>query len=257
MTRGLFSTEGLAAVHGLAAHRSLLMFDLDGTLAPIVSCPGDAAVPEATARRLRCLAQRWPVAVITGRSLADAVDRLGFSAHYVVGNHGAESAHGGRNNALRLALDPCRQRLRDRDDSLHEHGIDLEDKGLSLALHYRGALDRPAAVAWLAVLVQTLGVTVHATHGHCVVNISPAGAKDKGDALLDIFRDCRASACLVIGDDENDEPAFIKAPAGSVSVRIGSPGNPTKARFRLASQRLVNPLLDVLLGLHHEGRQGS
>lgn len=245
----LFCAAGRAALTGLAAQRSLLAFDLDGTLAPIVVRPDDARVASATAAQLRLLATRWPVAVLTGRAINDAAPRLGFRPHYLFGNHGAERPGAATGGVLHPALDGCRQRLRASAGALRERGIALEDKGLSLALHYRSARQPSAALAWLDTLVATLDVGVQAAHGHCVLNLVPASAGDKGDALLDILRDCGAALALVIGDDRNDEPAFAKSPAPSVSVRIAPAGTPTCARFTLKLQSHVPALLNLLLRL--------
>ena len=91
--RHLFTPEGESELVALAARRPLLGFDFDGTLAPIVAQPELARVPVATLRRLRQLASRLPLAVISGRSVADLRSRLGFEPTYVVGSHGAEVPH--------------------------------------------------------------------------------------------------------------------------------------------------------------------
>jgi trehalose 6-phosphate phosphatase len=244
----LFSSAGATALCGLDSRHCLLMFDLDGTLAPIVSQPSRAVVSAATAARLAELRQHWRVAVITGRRIDDAVGRLGFEPHYIAGNHGAESPQAVQAASCLQALALCRQKLLEQADALRQNGIVLEDKGLSLALHYRGATDPSAAVIWLNRWAATFD-DVDATHGHCVLNITPKGAWDKGDSLLSFMRECKASQSLVVGDDNNDEPAFAKAPTGSVTVRIGETIHPTSARFSLTSQERLNPLLDLLLRL--------
>ena len=129
--------------------------------------------------------------------------------------------------------------------------IILEDKGLSLALHYSLAPNIPMARAWLDALIEPVNEQICATFGHQVMNIIPANAPDKGDALLEIMHDCGAVKALVVGDDVNDEMAFEKAPAGSVTVRIGPSQVPTMARFRLSSQDRVDRLLSVLLALRN------
>src|SRR5690242_16341081 len=88
--RHLFSTEGEQALEAVMRQRPLLAFDFDGTLAPIVARPDEAHVPLEVSHGLAELAQALPVAVITGRSVADVRPRLGFEPRYVVGNHGAE-----------------------------------------------------------------------------------------------------------------------------------------------------------------------
>ena len=84
----LFSPKGEAALAALLRLQPLMAFDFDGTLAPIVAHPTDARIPPAVLTRLRALAQRLPVAIVTGRSVADVRARLGFEPHFVIGNHG-------------------------------------------------------------------------------------------------------------------------------------------------------------------------
>lgn len=132
---GLFSPHGLFSVCRLAAVPSVLTFDLDGTLAPLVPRPADARVPDDTAARLKALSRMWPLGVITGRAIDDARARLGFTPRYLFGNHGAERADTAVSAVLRERLDPCREHLRRYRSAMQIRWIVLEDKGLSLALH--------------------------------------------------------------------------------------------------------------------------
>lgn len=245
----LFSPRGLSALHRLAACPAILAFDLDGTLAPLVDHPQHAVVPAATAKRMQELSRWWPVAVITGREVSDAQPRLGFKPHYLFGNHGAERRGAARCPALTGLLDACRAQLDDMAAELQAQRIEYEDKGLSLALHYRDAADSDGARSWLDRFIGTLGTDLRASHGRGVVNITPAAAPGKGDALLEIMRDCNVTHTLVIGDGVNDEDAFAKAPAGSVSVRVGPSEEPTQAAFRLPAQWQVDGVLSLLLWL--------
>ena len=245
----LFSPHGLFSVCRLAAVPSVLAFDLDGTLAPLMPRPTDARVPEDTAARLKALSRVWPLGVITGRAVDDARDRLGFTPRYLFGNHGAERANTAASTVLHDRLDPCREHLHRYRPAMQTRWIVFEDKGLSLALHYALAPNVAMTRAWLDTLIAPVSDQIHATHGHQVMNIVPQHAPDKGDALLEIMQDCRAVKALVVGDDVNDECAFDKAPAGSVTVRIGPPQVPTSARFRLSFQSQVDRLLSMLLAL--------
>ena len=246
---GLYSPPGLFALCQLAMGPALLAFDLDGTLAPLTDCPADAAVPPATAARLKSLCAAWPVAVITGRSVADARKRLGFLPHYIAGNHGAERDGVDVCATLRSTLDPLRERLKQQADALRQHGIALEDKGLSLALHYRVATNRRAARQWLNRLAASVGPDVRAMYGHSVLNLTPLQAPDKGDALQAIMRECGAARSFYIGDDSTDESAFGKLEVQSISVRIAPAHVRTRARFRMQDQCQIDQLLTVLLGL--------
>lgn len=246
---GLFSPHGLFSVCRLAAVPSVLAFDLDGTLAPLMPRPEDARVPQDTAARLKALSRLWPLGIITGRAIDDARTRLGFTPRYLFGNHGAERADTAVSAVLHDRLDPCREHLRRYKPAMATRWIVLEDKGLSLALHYALAPNVAMTRAWLDELIAPVSDGIHASHGHQVLNIVPHHAPDKGDALLEIMHDCGAAKALVVGDDVNDESAFGKAPAGSVTVRIAPVQVPTQARFRLSSQAQVDRLLSMLLAL--------
>ena len=249
MTATLFSPPGLRALKRLSAGHALLSFDLDGTLAPLVMRPSDAVVSPITATRLQALAKRWPVAVITGRAVADARLRLGFEPRFLVGNHGAERAGSTTTPARHRALASCREQAGQHAHAFAAHGIDVEDKGVSLAWHYRRSPDGAAARCWLDGLVAAHGPGIVATHGHSVLNITPFDAPNKGDALAQLMRECGAPSALIVGDDVNDEPAFARAGAGSVSVRIAPVGTPSGAQFRLGAQSQINALLSHLLSL--------
>lgn len=251
MKGNLLSTAGVDALRRLAAGRSVLAFDLDGTLAPLVPRPADAKVAPSTAAHLRALCQLWPVAVISGRAVDDTGARLGFTPHFLFGNHGAEVARGKPALHLKRALDPCRELLALQAASLQAHGIDVEDKTLSMSLHYARAPDAAASQAWLDRLLKPLCGCLRAEHGHLVLSVSAGAPPDKGDALLAVLRDCGADAALVVGDDDNDEAAFAKCPADSVSVRIGPRQTPTRARFRMTSQSQMALLLCLLRRLRH------
>ena len=233
----------------LAASRSLLAFDLDGTLAPLVAERAEASVPPIFAARLRALARLWPVAVITGRALADARPRLGFEPRFLFGNHGAERDGTAAAPALAARLDSLRERLERTRTKWHALGIDLEDKGLSLALHHRAATDPALARHWLDDFAESAPTDVLPSHGHAVLNLVPRHAPNKGDALLQALHEAESDCALFVGDDANDEPAFARVPAGSVGVRIGAEDAPTAAAYHLEEQRQVGVLLSMLLAM--------
>ena len=245
----VLSRLGATALLRLSAARSVLAFDLDGTLAPIVAHRDQAEVPPVIAFRLRALSRLWPVAVLTGRAPEDARERLGFEPRYLYGNHGAQNGEQEPSPDLAARLDPLRIRLRESADDLRSFGIEVEDKVLSLALHYRAAVDHAEALRWLDAFTSKLPADVVAGAGHCVMNLTLAQAANKGDALLQVIRDEGAASALVVGDDANDEPAFANAPEGSVCVRIGAPDTRTVAGFRLEAQPQVSVLLSMLLAL--------
>lgn len=253
MTPSLGSPTGVRALARLLREPTLLAFDYDGTLAPICADAASARVDAAWTTRLRRIARRWPVAVISGRSLADVASRLGFEASFIAGNHGAESsaAHPALNVMSRL--DAARAALAGHSDSLSGAGVAIEDKGMSLAVHYRNANCPSRAAQMVAALLSGLPDELVVSHGKAVFNITVAAASDKGDALRCAMRACGVRQALYVGDDVNDEPAFLTAKASpqSVTVRVGSRLAATHARFALSTQSRVGGLLRTLAAWPH------
>lgn len=247
----LFSREGQQAIDTVMAGRPLLAFDFDGTLAPIVARPDDAQVPLSLRLRLGQLAEVLPTAIITGRSVADVRHRLGFEPHCIIGSHGAEAPTDWL--AERPSLDwhasllPARQLLQSRRTALADAGIQIEDKGQSLALHHRLSPDQDGALRLIADLIRDLPPGLRAFGGKCVVNIVAEAAPDKGDAVNQLAARLGCSHGVFIGDDVNDEPVFEKAPEGWLTVRIGREDTLSSARFFLDSHVEMAPMLQELL----------
>lgn len=245
----LFSPEGQAALAAALRQRPLLAFDFDGTLAPIVARPEDARLSQAVAARLRALASQLPLAIVTGRSVEDVRARLGFEPLYVVGNHGAEDPQDPQTAAPSAALDALRARLRARRGELAAAGIAVEDKGASLALHYRLARQRPQALALIHALLADAADGLRVFGGKMVVNIAPSEAPDKATAVHALVARCGASCAVFAGDDVNDEPVFATAPPHWLTVRIGRGDRRSGARFFLDSPAETALLLERMLAL--------
>jgi trehalose 6-phosphate phosphatase len=242
----LLGAAGLAELRQIAAARSMLAFDFDGTLAPIVRDPDRAAMRPRTRRLLARLALRFPCAVVSGRGLTDLRPRLdGIPIRWLIGNHGAE---GGVPfpGAARL-----RRRVVGWRDALQaavegREGIHVEDKGFSLSLHYRAAPRRHAARAALLELVQDLPGS-RIVRGKCVVNVVLETAPHKGTALAHLVAREAPERVLFVGDDDTDEDAFgTDLGVPSTTIRVGG-GRASRARFRLADQKAMDRLLEILL----------
>ncbi len=242
----LFSAEGEAALAAIVQRRVLLGFDFDGTLAPIVPRPDDARVSAAVAHTLQRLSALRPVAIVTGRRVADVAPRLGFEPQYIVGNHGAEDPHGAPMPALDAVLQPLRERLAERAGELRTMGVQVEDKGHSLAFHYRLARDRDAASAFIDRLLDPVEPGLDVFGGKCVVNVVVQGAPDKADAVHALMRRAGAECAFFIGDDLNDEAVFERAPPDWLTVRIGREG-PSSARYFLDATAEVAAMLRKML----------
>lgn len=249
------------ATPALAARRGeplALMFDFDGTLAPLPEHPADARLPPALRELLGRLAARHPLAVISGRALHDLAARLCLPAAYLAGNHGLELRGADYDpvpapdaSDWRPVLDAVHERLA----ALPERyaGCVVEHKGLTLAVHYGGVVAGDASALRRAVVravAAFAGVQVEA--GRRVLEIRPAIDRDKGTALgwlhARIQRAVGPCQPIYFGDDQADEAAFRAARrAGGFGVLIADRGRPTAAVCRLDSPQALAAALGTLL----------
>ena len=248
--RYLFTPEGERDLDAVMQRAPLLAFDFDGTLAPIVQHPGDARIAPAEAALLQRLADRRPVTIVTGRQVADVSERLGFTPHAVVGSHGAEDPGRAGGDALVRALDGMRARIAARQAELDALGVLYEDKGQSLALHYRSANDPQRAARCIEQLLAAPDPGVGVLGGKFVANGGAAGAPDKGDAVDALAARAGADAAVFVGDDVNDEAVFRRAEPHWLTVRVGrDEAAASAAMYFLHDQREVTTLLQRMLAL--------
>lgn len=215
--------------------RLVLLLDFDGTLAPIVERPELAAIPRATRQVLdRLLAARGvDAAIISGRGMADARERAGIRGIPYAGNHGMEIEGPGVHRihpeaaAARPALETVRDRL---SRELREvPGTLVEDKGLTLSVHYR-LVERSQVPRVRDAVTAIAGAsgTLRVTEGKEVLEVRPRVDWDKGRAvefLLDHLDPPEGVPVLYLGDDSTDEDAFhaLRARSAGEGVLIADP----------------------------------
>jgi len=207
-------------------HEWAFFFDLDGTLIDFTETPAAVRVGD----ELRLLLERLyrdtggAVALISGRTIRDIDSLFPHTRMPVAGQHGAE-----RRSALGIVtLHPVaaqrfeRVRLRMADAVHGKAGLLLENKGLSLALHYR----RAPRLA-----------------GKYLVEMRPAG-KDKGAAILDFLNEqpFQDRTAVFVGDDASDEFGFATVNRlGGYSIKVGL--GRSAARWHLPNVRAVRAWL--------------
>jgi trehalose 6-phosphate phosphatase len=197
--------------------RSAILTDVDGTIAPIVTDPAAAAVPEPTRELLRSLAERYAlVGCLSGRRALDARRVVGLDQLAYSGNHGFELLLPGEDE---VRPDPSLDghegdapRFVDGLDrsELERVGIRTEDKGAIVGLHWRGAENEGAAESLaheIAAEAEWQGLVPH--HGRKVLEIRPNVAVNKGIAVAALIPARPVDAALYGGDDHTDVDAFI------------------------------------------------
>jgi trehalose 6-phosphate phosphatase len=242
--KAILAREQAPTLLRLARRRLLVALDYDGTLAPIVKQPERAALPPRTRRLLKRLAALYPCVVISGRSRRDLLRRVrGLGLAGAFGNHGGEPSPGAAARRKQVA----RWRRTLERELRGVEGVWIEDKGLSLAVHYRAA-PSPAAVraAIRAAADRLPGARVMG--GKRVVNVLPARGPHKGAALEEARRRLRCEATLYVGDDETDEDAFALGGASRIGVRVGRKRR-SRARYFVSGQAGVDALLERLVEL--------
>ncbi len=245
----LFSETGAQRFDEIAVPGLLCAFDFDGTLAPIVSVPDQARLPTEIRERLIALRRYAPVAIITGRSVQDIRDRLGFEPDFIVGNHGLEGVPGWEQFADRHeALCSAWRRQLDEAlrDSAYGAGVQLEDKRYSLSLHYRQAPDAELAMRRLAALCRRLRPRPRVIAGKYVFNLAAEDACNKGSALGQMIAVSGARHAIYVGDDITDEDVFRLLRGDVLSIRIEYAAD-SAAHFFLPGLRDMMALLDRLI----------
>lgn len=241
----LFSAAGEAAMRRILLRRPLLALDFDGTLAPIVPVPAAARASDEIAQLLHQLGKHLPVAIVSGRSVADVAERLGFAPHFIVGNHGAEGLPG---VGIMPGVDVWRRQIDAGAAILGEAGVSVEDKGHSFSLHYRHAPDHDFALERIHELAGMLSPAPRLIGGKCVVNVLPTDAPDKFCAVLSLLRVVDSEVAIFAGDDLTDEVVFDGAPEDWLTLRV-EPAAASRARFCVEQQADMSRFLRRLLEL--------
>ncbi len=229
-----------------------LFLDFDGTLVEIAPEPRAVAPSPRLRPMLAALSARLggAVALISGRPIADLDRLLAPLVLPAAGLHGLERrrADGAieRIAVPEAALAAARARL--AAFAARTPGVLFEDKGLSLALHYRNAPAREAdcrAAAQQALAAAQGGL--HLLEGKMVFELRPEGG-DKGAAIAAFLAEppFAGRTPVFAGDDRTDEDGFaVVAARGGIALRVGD-GQDSIAQYRIAS---VEALLDWLAEL--------
>lgn len=234
-----------------------LFLDYDGTLTSIVARPELANLLPNVKSLLRKLTRnhKFSIAIISGRSIKQLRQKVKIRGIGLVGNHGLEIesptlkyVHPLAKKSISVIKD-IKNRLNTACKPIK--GSFIEDKGLTLSLHFRlvKKKDYPALKQSIhKVLVPYLiGKKVKITRGKKVLEIRPAVKWDKG-SLVDYLlrRKKRMILPIYIGDDETDENAFKRLRKKGITVFVGRRNTTSNAEYYVKDTKEVVVFLGLL-----------
>jgi trehalose 6-phosphate phosphatase len=228
-------------------HQTLVALDFDGVLAPIVDRPAQAVALPGTVDVLTSIATVAKVAIVTGRPAGEAV-RLGALADVpglvVLGHYGLQRWEGGQVDNPKKSLGIDLARVQALKLARTRPGVEVEDKGYSVALHTRQAADPIGSLAELRPHVAAIAVQsdLDVAPGRMVLELRPTGS-DKGTAIRALAAETGATAVLYAGDDLGDLPAVaviheLRA-NGLVGLAVCSDSAETPSSLREAADLVV------------------
>lgn len=189
-----------------------ILLDVDGTLLDIAPTPQEVRMSAALQSSLARLHVRTggALALVSGRTLAD-LDRLFAPLRLpTIGGHGAETRLSADPDAPSTVATALSDELRRRLLALSGAGVVVEDKGYSIALHYRMAPEKGEilAAAVSAIIADETG-PIEMLPGKAVIEIKSSGFT-KGTALRQLMGHppFMGRRPIFIGDDVTDEAAF-------------------------------------------------
>jgi trehalose 6-phosphate phosphatase len=231
-----------------AAKDIRLYLDFDGTLVGYRPRPEQVKLRERTRAALRRLAEHRQVhvAIVSGRRRKELAKLLRAPSVEFLGLYGWENVDKVLLPSRTMSsLSEVRQAFRVLAKGMA--GILVEDKGISVALHFRKA---SAAVQRLAhervrKIVRRFRGDLHVLSSHSVWDVVPNEVRGKGAAMrAALSRVRKPLLAIYAGDDVTDEPAF-KVLSGGITVLVGEPRK-SHARYRLRDPLEVYAFLRLL-----------
>lgn len=231
-----------------------LLLDIDGTLLDLAATPSEVRVPSGLDKVLSELHMRTDgaLALVSGRSLENIDGIFAPMKLPVVGGHGAEMRLSAENEAVDVHAPPMDKALKRRFAAIAQlsPGIILEDKGYSVALHYRLApnFERAIYAAVSAIRADLPEAPIEVLPGKSVCEIKHSGfTKASGVTELMKHDPFASRRPIFIGDDVTDETVFAIMPAlNGISFSVSRHARGVDGYFESPSD--VRSWLTKLLG---------
>jgi trehalose 6-phosphate phosphatase len=224
--------------------RAGLVLDFDGVLSPIVEDPTASAMPERVAATLARLATGLGLlAVLSGRPVEFLASRVRVSGVRLLGSYGIEQIWDGVRRIdpeARKWLGPVQEASRELRDLLSAWpGIRVEEKPVSVAVHWRQAPDRAAAAGEVRRVTARLAAEtrLRLEPGKLVEELRPPLDVDKGSAVAALVGSQKLTTIAYAGDDLGDIPALCAVREAGGYALVVDHGSETDPRLlQLADQ---------------------
>ncbi|MFL6290285.1 MAG: trehalose-phosphatase [Thermoanaerobaculia bacterium] len=238
----------------LDGRRSAVFLDYDGTLSPIAPRPELATLPEETREVIRRLAQRHPVAILSGRGREDVAALVGLDGLSYAGSHGYDIAGPGFRHEVGAGIP---EEIESAAAALHRElegmeGVLIEPKRFAISIHFR--LAREEDLPRIERIVDEIAARhpgLRKGHGKKLFELRPDLDWDKGQALLWMMDALGLSGAvpLYLGDDITDEDAFRAVEErgiGGIGILVAEEPRPTAASYSLRDPGEVRRFLEWL-----------
>lgn len=217
--------------------RILFFLDYDGTLTPIVERPDKAVISKETKELLRSLVKspKFKLAIISGRALKDVKRKVSIDGIIYVGNHGLE-IEGPKIKFESPISERSKGLIKQIKEDLNKKlsaikGVFVENKGLTLSLHYRLVdkedISKVKDIFEKITKAYLIRNRIRTSSGKKVLEVRPPVSWNKGKVCLwllarqkSIHKDVMP---IYIGDDVTDEDAFKAVRNRGLSIFVGKP----------------------------------
>jgi trehalose 6-phosphate phosphatase len=213
------SESGHVHIGDLDCDAIAVLLDVDGTLIELARTPQEVRVPPSLKHTLARLRDRLggALALVSGRPLADLDQLFEPLRVAMIGGHGAENRLDAHGPVDRSRVVPMDTELRRRLENIAAatEGVLAEDKGYSLALHYRLAPERERFVhdEIMRVCAELPHVPIEILPGKSMFEVKPPSF-NKGVAVRELmgYAPFRGRRPIFVGDDVTDEFVFKVMP---------------------------------------------
>jgi len=240
---------------------AILLLDFDGVLSAIAPTPDEAFISKENKTLVKACTERFPVAVITGRTLTEIKKKVGLKNLFYISSHGLEWEEDGEYHLKPIpkevteAINFAKEKIKPLMNRYP--GMIFEDKSFMFAAHYR--IMKPELVGTFIKEVTSILEPIvkqhklRLDHNLKTFELRPEINWDKGDSVLFAENHFNKKTGekfvpIYIGDGLTDEDAFIILKEKGIAIRVGE-NKTSEAKWYLRNQKEVSLFLKWLLSL--------